>query len=421
MPRVGLQLSAAVLLFSLACGEPPGGEQLRSQQARISSPVVSPEARETLARDNLAFALDLYAKHRQEGGNLFFSPHSISVALAMTYAGARGETEKQIASAMHFSLPQAELHPAFNELDLQLASRGQGAKGKDGAPFTLRVVNASWGQQGFAFEGGYLDTLALHYGAGLRLLDFQRASDASRTTINDWVAYRTENRIRDLLPKGSVDDSTRLVLTNAVYFNAAWKKAFDAAKTAPRPFSLLDGSIRTVPSMTKTERLAFSQGHGLTAVEIPYDGEELSMMALMPDQDFETFETGLNPARLQQALQALSKGEVELTMPKLKIERALPLKKALATLGVVDAFDPDRADFSGMSSADDLYIQDALHKAFLEVNESGTEAAAASGVVIGTRTAIESPVQVTLDRPFLLLIRDTQTGAVLFLGRVVEP
>ncbi|MBM3175326.1 MAG: serpin family protein, partial [Chloroflexi bacterium] len=231
---------AAIVIFA-SCAPTQAGEVVQSEKQRITSPNVNQADQAALVDGNNAFALDTYQVIRKAEGNLFFSPYSISLALAMTYAGARGTTAQQMANTLHFTLPQEQLHPAFNSLDTELSQRGQGAKGKDEKGFRLNIVNAIWGQKGYKFLPEFLDTLAQNYGAGLRTLDFKQASEASRITINDWVSQQTEGRIKDLIPKGAIDPLTRLVLTNAIYFNAAWQFPFKKESTKDGAFHLLDG------------------------------------------------------------------------------------------------------------------------------------------------------------------------------------
>jgi len=229
--------------------------------ARVTRPDVSAQDRTELVNANNRFAFDLYhALREKEDGNLFYSPFSVSLALAMTWAGAWGETEQQMAEILHFTLPQDRLHPAFNALDLELARRGQEARGRDGKGFRLHIVNALWGQEGYQFLPEFLETLARHYDAGLRLLDFAGNPEAARGVINDWVNEQTEGRIRDLLPPGAIDTLTRLVLTNAIYFNAAWDRPFDPKATRDGAFYLLDGSQVTVPMMRRTASSGFVVG-----------------------------------------------------------------------------------------------------------------------------------------------------------------
>ena len=283
-------LVVALMLGLAACAQPVAGEVIQSEKQWVTSPDVNEADLATLVDGSSAFAFDLYQALREADGNLFYSPHSISLALAMTYAGACGETAQQIANTLHFTLPQNLLHPAFNSLDLELGRCGEGAKGKDGEGFGLNIVNAIWGQEGYKFLSEFLDLLAENYGAGLRILDFVSAPEESRITINNWVSDQTEDRIEDLIPKGLIDTLTRLVLTNAIYFNAAWQYPFQEDMTEDGPFYLLDGGEVTVPMMRQAELLGYTEGDGYQAVELPYDGGELSMVLLLPPAGhFEAF------------------------------------------------------------------------------------------------------------------------------------
>jgi serpin B len=391
-----------------------------SEKQRITSPAVPAADLEAAVDGNTAFALDLYQQIRSEPGNIFYSPFSISEALGMTFAGARGATESQMATALHFSLPQAQLHPAFNAIDLALASRGKGADGKDGQGFRLNVANAIWGQTGQSFEAPFLDTLAQSYGAGMHVVDFIGAAESSRVLINDWVSARTESRIKDLLPKGSVDSDTRMVLTNAIYFNAAWATPFEKAKTAPASFTLGDGSTVKVETMAGYQEAAYGAGSDYAAVALPYDGGEFSMVLILPAQGaLDAFEASLTPARLATLVDGMSTHGVSITMPRFKVESSFSLADKLTKLGMVDAFN-DAADFSGINGKKGLSIGSVVHKAYVDVSETGTEAAAATGVTIGVTSAPE-PAEIHLDHPYLFLIRDNATKSILFLGRVENP
>ena len=392
----------------------------KSDASRITTPNVSDAQLATLVSGNSAFAFNLYQQLKMDNtGNMFYSPYSISTALAMTYAGAAGETEKQMSSTLHFTLPQTQLHPAFNELALQLASRGQGAKGTNGKSFSLNIANALWGQQGYNIQSAFLNTLAQNYGAGMNLLDFINSTDASRVTINDWVSSQTNNRIKDLLPRGSIDIYTRLVLTNAIYFDAAWKYPFAKASTHDGTFNLLDGSTMTVPMMNDRDGFGYVKGTGYQAVELPYDGNEISMVIVLPDAGkFTAFENSMDFAKVSDIISNLKTGDMVLTMPKFRFDSSFSLKSALTALGMPIAFS-DKADFSGISGNNELQITDVIHKAFVAVDEEGTEAAAATGVVVGI---VSVPLnQLTVDRPFIFLIRDIKTGTIIFVGRVLNP
>ena len=420
-------LMGIALLVLVGCGAGvPGvprapGESVRSSKPRVSAPDVAAPDMADLVGGNSAFALDLYQALREKDGNLFYSPYSISLALAMTYAGARGQTGQQMADALHFILPQEQLHPAFNRLDLTLAQRGERAQGKDAQGFRLNVVNAIWGQQGYDFLPDFLDALAENYGAGLRVLDFASAPEQARATINQWVGEQTEGRIEDLIPQGALSALTRLVLTNAIYFNAAWANPFAAAQTQHGPFHLLDGSEVSVPLMRQTEDLGYAEGEAYQAVELPYDGRELSMVILLPREgQFDPFESALDAGRVDGIVKGLTYRQVALAMPRFEFASDFSLKETLAALGMPDAFSDD-ADFSGMTGQRELFIGDVIHKAFVSVDEAGTEAAAATAVMVEVSALPEQPVEVTVDRPFIFLIRDLETGAILFVGRVVDP
>jgi len=414
MRRALFLLAASIMLLGLAnCTQ--SGQPLQSDIPLNTSQTDL----EALADGNNAFAFDLYQTLRQDEGNLFFSPYSISEVLAMTYAGARGDTEKDMAQVLNFNLPQDRLHPAFNATDLQFKERSQGAEQEDGEGFQLSVVNAIWGQQGYHFLEEYLDVLAQHYGAGLRLMDFISETEQSRITINQWVSDQTEDKITDLIPQGAIDYLTRLVLTNAVYFNAAWQYPFDEQVTTDSPFYLIDDGTVTVSMMQKSNSFGYTEGANYQAVELLYEGEETSMVILLPIAgQFDTFEESLDADLVKEITGNMSKRWVDLKMPKFEYESSFSLKQALSTMGMEVAFIYTQADFSGMNGNYDLFIQDVLHKAFISVNESGTEAAAASAVVIG---ASAMPPQVTIDRPFIFLIRDIPTGSTIFIGRVLNP
>jgi len=410
-----------LVLPLIACDQPVGAELVMSDKPRETAPDVSEADLALLIEGNSAFAFELYQALRAEEGNLFYSPHSISVALAMTYAGARGETAEQMAATLKFMLEQERLHPAFNWLDAELAKRGEGAEGKDGEGFRLNIVNAIWGQKDYEFLSDFLDVLAENYGAGLRILDFITETEKSRLAINQWVSDQTEGRIEDLIPQGAIGALTRLVLTNAIYFNAAWEYPFDEDMTADGPFYLLDGGQVSVPMMKQTESFGYTEGDGYQAVELLYDGGELSMVILLPEAgEFEAFEEGFQAQQVCDIISGLQPTEVTLTMPQFEFDSEFSLKDTLAAMGMPIAFSSG-ADFSGMTGNPELFISDVVHKAFVAVDEAGTEAAAATAVIMELTAVPEPPVEVTLDRPFIFLIRDIETGAVLFVGRVLNP
>ncbi len=427
MKKIVVIVLALVLLSpviaSVQLTQPAVAGEVKSDKGRVTSPDVSPTEQALLVEGNSGFAFELYQALKGQGGNLFYSPYSISLALAMTYAGAHGETAQQMAGTLQFLLEQARLHPAFNWLDAELASRGEGAQGKDGKGFRLNIVNAIWGQKDYEFLTEFLDVLAENYGAGLRILDFIREAEESRLIINGWVSDQTEGRIEDLIPEGVIDELTRLVLTNAIYFNAAWAYPFIKDVTADDPFYLIEGGQITVPMMKQMESFGYADGEGYQAIELPYDGGELSMVILLPEAgQFGAFEKELEAQQVDAIIEDLQSTRVTLTMPKFEFDSEFGLKDALAGMGMPIAFSPDEADFSGMTGNRELFISDVVHKAFVAVDEAGTEAAAATAVVVGTTSMpVEPPVEVTIDRPFIFLIRDIETGAVLFVGRVLNP
>ena len=406
----------------------PTAAELHSDKDR-SVPSVGPADLGELVRGNNAFAFDLYHALSGREGNLFYSPFSISQALAMTSAGARGETLRQMETTLHHRLPQGELHPAFNALDRTLASRGQApggtanSDGEGGQHFRLNIANAVWGQEGYHFLPDFLDVMAEHYGAGMMAADFAGAPDESRVEINDWVDEETESKIKDLLPPGTIDESTRLVLTNAIYFNASWLWQFNSRDTEVRPFHLAGGGTVAVPMMTETTKdfYGYARGNGYQAVDLPYSWGELSMTILLPDEGkLGEFEDSLDSEMLDRIIDEIEIDYINLTMPLFEFESEFSLGDALAEMGMPDAFGAD-ADFSGMTRSRDLWIAAVVHKAFVSVDEEGTEAAAATGVVMLTSGPSKDPIEVTVDRPFIFLIRDIGTGTVLFLGRVLNP
>jgi serpin B len=375
-----------------------------------------------LVKGNHAFALNLYQMLRTEPGNLCYSPLSISQAVAMAYAGARGETELQMAKTLHYRLPQDELPPAFNALDLELARRGDGAKARDGKGFRLNTLNALWAQRGFFLLPEFLDVLAEDYGAPLRLGDFVNAPEESRRTINNWVREHTEGRIEDLIEPGAVSSLTRLVIVNTIYFDAAWHQPFKAESTRGGTFHLLNADTITVPMMNKQDWRYYADGNRYQVVELPYVGKELSMVILVPEiATFRAFEASLDAERLDAILAELEWGLVSLTMPKFEFASDFKLKEPLSRMGMPAAFSLAEADFSGMTGHRELFIQDVVHQAFVSVDEAGTEVAAATGLPMPPGMPKEGPIEIRADRPFLFLIRDRETGAILFLGRVINP
>lgn len=372
-----------------------------------------------VANGGNAFATDLYGRLRSKPGNLFFSPYSVSVALAMAYAGAEGQTGEQMAKVLRFPLPEAKLHPAFSMLQKRLSFKGE-------APaFQLRVANRLWGQKDFHFLPTFLKVTSDNYGAELGMVDFKQA-EAARKTINSWIEDQTDRKIQDLVAPGVLDASTRLVLTNAVYFKARWEHEFGESVTKEAPFHISGRQHIMVPLMHQQHRFRYGESGDVQVLELPYaDDGFLSMLILLPKKidglsDLEKRLTGEN---LQKWTADLKSRLVNVHLPKFKMTSEFELGDVLSSMGMSLAFS-DKADFSGMSTEEQLYFSAVIHKAFVDVNEEGTEAAAATAVAIraaAERPRPEEPVEFRADHPFVFLIRDNRTDAVLFLGRLVNP
>jgi len=384
------------------------------------SPAVEPDdaagAREAVARGNNGFALDLYARLRGEPGNLFFSPFSIRTALAMTWAGARGNTAEQMKATLRFPDDQAALHAAVGALQRELNQPPE----KDA--WELSVANALWGQEGFRFLDDFLGLLKRNYGAGLRQVDFARATEKARETINRWVEKETRDKIKDLIKPGVLAADTRLVLTNAIYFKGTWQHVFKEKRTKNQPFTLQNGNEAPVPMMTQTERFGYFESPALQALEMAYKGNRLSMIVLLPRKKDElpALEKTLDAKSLRGWIAGLRSRQVEVSLPKFTTTSAFGLADTLKAMGMTDAFG-GKADFSGMTGKRDLFISAVIHKAFVDVNEKGTEAAAATGVVMALTAMPERPVIFRADHPFLFLIRDRRSGSILFMGRIMDP
>jgi serpin B len=372
-----------------------------------------------LVQGNNAFGLDLYGELFKTQENMLVAPHNLSAALAMTYAGARGETETQMAETLHYALPQAQLHPTFRALSQELDSRNENEHGES---LRLKIANALWVQQGCAFLDGFLDTLTANYGAEPRVVDFAQPEQARRL-VNQWASEETNGRIHELLPPGGMDGETALVLTNAVTFKAAWMQTFNEALTRVGQFSLPDGGQVTVPMMEQTTSLGYAERPGMQAVELAYTGGDLSMVILLPeDGTFGTFAQELDWTELDAVLSDLEPMSVRLTIPQFRIEADYALKETLTDLGMVDAF--DQADFTGIDGTCELFIDQVYHGTAIAVDEVGSEAAAASAVDVarkGEPAVGPYEQEVQIDKPFIFLIRDAETGAILFLGHVVNP
>jgi serine protease inhibitor len=378
--------------------------------------VATPEVKSAVA-DNNAFAIELYQRLKDQSGNLIFSPYSISTASAMTYAGARGQTEKEMAEALHFTLSQEKLHSAFGSLASRMGQVQHWNR------ITLIAVNGLWGQQNHPFRPAFLDLIRTHYHAAATLVDFKHA-EAVRAEINSWVEDQTKQKIKDAIRPGQLDPDTRSVLCSAIYFNGKWANPFDVKNTRPRPFYLTREQTVTVPMMIREKaeyKVKWIEGLGM--LELPYVGDELSMIIFLPDssEGLPELEQQLTPANLSTWLDQLHQAprhKTSVLLPRFKTMQEIDLKKELSALGVPSLFNQSEADLSGMTGQPDLYISDAVQKAFIEVNESGTEAAAVTWFQAKTKGMLSS---FRANHPFLFLIRENQTGIILFLGRIVDP
>ena len=405
------------------CFEAKPGCVVPSDTARIENPDVSEEEVASLSRDNASFALDLGRALHSSTKNVVYSPFSISTGLAMAYAGARTTTEQAIAKAMRFELPQERLHPAFNHVDLELKKRAEGSSASMGGGFRLHTINAIWSQVDYAIEQPFLKVLGESYGTGgLRLADFTAPNEAE-ALINAWVKDRTEGKIPKLLD-GDVNPETRVVLTNAIYFDAAWQTSFNETATEPGAFWRGDGTSVTAQMMRGTQQSRHGAGDGWEAVELPYAGAPVSMFLVLPAEGTaDAFEESLDGAALEAIIASMQSRSVDVTMPKFAFGTCSYLKQALIGLGMEIAFSESGADFSGLTPGRGAHIQQVVHQAVIDVDEAGTEASAATAVIIaGSGAGVYlPPAAIVLDRPFFFFISDLQTKALLFAGRVNDP
>lgn len=371
-----------------------------------------------IASDANAFGFDLLRE--APAGNAVISPASIALALGMARAGTAGETATQMDAVMHGLWPAGGPAgvAAFDRALIGLSSTFVDADGQPQS-IELHLANASFAQRDLAFEAAYLDALAAGFDAGQRLTDFRANPEAARSAINGWVSDQTNGRIPDLL--GSLDPATRLVLVNAIYLRAPWMNPFSPDATADAAFARADGTTVSVPTMNQLlDDANYAFGSGWQAVELPYGQGSLVMDIIVPD-DLATFCASLDGASWTQLTSGMGRTAVRLALPRFSAESRLSLADTLAGLGMPDAFNPDRADFSGMTGAEKLFISAVVHQANISVDEKGTEAAAATAVGMSATALPASPVEFRVDRPFLFAVRDTASGAILFLGRITDP
>ena len=438
--RKVLLLALAAAVLAAACGEasldetgttvgevlspPPGSAMLLASDLDRSEAGASGEDLALVAGEDPALgAALLSALGEGSDANLAVSPLSIRLALAMAYAGAEGDTAAQMAEVLGYDLPGDRLHAAFNALDLAIEDRTATLPGPGDTErhIEIAIANALWGQAGFPVEQGFLDALALNYGTGLRVLDFAAAAEQARQTINAWVAGETNERIPELLAPGVITRETLLVLTNTVYLLADWAFPFDSAATADGDFTRLGGSAVTVPFMHQSLNAGYAVGDGWQGVDLAYAGDEVAMLLVVPDEGRYVEAEAEAATLFQEARSSLVPGDVRLSLPRFEFRTQASLPETLRSLGMIDAFDAGLADFSGISADGGLFISDVIHEVFVAVNEAGTEAAAATAVILGRGAPPREPVALAFDRPFLFWVYDRATGAILFMGRVLDP
>ena len=415
---------ALFVIAGLACvdtnADSPEQQQQQKKQQLMDQ--------KSLVKANNEFAFDLYAKllkktdNPDDQQNMFFSPYSISTALAMTYAGARTDTAAQMADVFHFDLPGERLHAAFAELQKMSPTTGLPPSAQLKLSYQLNIANALWGQKGFNFLDSFLALNQKYYGAGLNEVDFAKQTEKSRQTINKWVEDKTAQKIKDLIPPGVLDSLTRLVLTNAIYFKGDWATEFDKEKTRTAPFYITKEKTNQAPLMYQQKAFKFAQTEDLQILELPYKGDDLSMIVLLPKEidGLAELEKSLTAKKLNEYREKLRKQAIRVFLPRFKMTSQFSLAQQLAQMGMPLPFSM-KADFSGIDGTRQLFLSAVIHKAFVEVNEQGTEAAAATGAVVSMKSAISQEPVFRADHPFMFLIQDNRTAAILFMGHLTNP
>lgn len=365
---------------------------------------------------NNQLALDLYSKYKSEKGNVFFSPYSILSVLAIAYEGARGTTASEMQAVLHLPNDKGKIHSDFVNISNEI--------NKAGKSYQLSVANDLWAQKDYTFLTDYFNTVAQYYDGKLTNLDFKSDTENSRITINDWVANKTNNKIQNLIPQGTVGSSTRLVITNAIYFKADWLRQFDGGDTYDQDFKLDSGNTVKAKMMHNTANLNYGETDTLQLLEMPYVGNDLSMIIFLPkDNNLINLDDSISINNLSNWKNAMKNERVAVSLPKFKFDTDYFMSKDLKEMGMPTAF-TGNADFSGMTGTKDLYISEVIHKAFVEVAEYGTEAAAATAVIMRAMAVPmpqEPPKVFNADHPFIFTIQDNQSGNILFMGRVLDP
>jgi len=364
---------------------------------------------------NNQFAMDLYNNWDSQKGNIFFSPYSISSALAMTYEGARGETATEMQNVLHIPIDQTTRTSEFSQINAQINDPNK--------PYLLTIANALWAQENYPFSQDYLSLIDKYYDGKATNLDFISNPEGSRQTINQWVEDKTNDKIQNLIQKGLINSYTRLVLTNAIYFKANWTLQFDATLTQNKSFMSDNGNL-IIPMMEQIDNFNYAESSDMQALELPYQGNDISMLVLLPKDSISSLESSLTLSKLNKIRNALEMEKVDVSLPKFKIETDYSMSKDLSGMGMPTAFSAENADFSGMTGKQDLFISEVVHKAFINVTEQGTEAAAATAVIMGTSLSpshYTPPKVFNADHTFIFVIQQKSTGNILFMGRVSNP
>ncbi len=401
---IGLMVVLATFIFGCA-PKPVVVDDSKATDAAVYS----------VAEANNKFAFELYGKLSSGEGNVFFSPYSISTALAMTYEGAKGKTAEEMQSVLHFPKDDVSRRSSFASIYNDLNKKDK--------EYKLSTANALWGQKDFSFEKNYIDTVQNYYGGKLQNLDFKTDAENSRQTINKWVEAQTNDRIKDLIPSGVLNPLTRLVLTNAIYFKGTWVLQFEKKETKDGDFRTGGKTIK-VPMMSlrgEKARFNYTENDDMQAIELPYKGEEISMIIILPKNDLNSL--AIDEKKLNEYKSLFREERVDVYLPKFKFETKSMLKPVLMEMGMPTAFsETGAADFTGMTLEEPLFIDEVIHQAFVEVNEEGTEAAAATAVVMAAMSAMPQPIPVfRADHPFIFIIQERATGNILFMGRVMDP
>ena len=369
----------------------------------------------SLVNGNNQTAIDLYGKLSYKNkGNVFFSPFSISTAFGMTYAGARGKTENEMATILHFTLPQKELHPAFSILIKKINAKNK--------PYELTIANALWGQRGYHFLKEFKELINKYYGGGFYEVNFKTDSEGTRKKINTWVEEKTNQKIKDLISRGDINYLTRLVLTNAIYFKGRWASKFNEKNTKPAPFYILPDKKIEVSMMFQEGKFPYYENENLKVLELPYAGNDLSMVVFLPSKKngLDSLEKELTLKKIKLWVSKMYKRKVKVYLPKFKAKTKYYLGNILSSMGMADAFSYE-ADFSGMTGGKELKISKVIHQAYIDVNEEGTEAAGATGIVMELKALPKPSPVFNADHPFVFLIVHKKTGSILFIGRIANP